>query len=83
MTGHLRVKKNYYYAVLNVKDEHGKRHQKWIRTGVKVKNKKTEEEAMTILYRLKAEYGKSNTVHSKEILFGLYVLLAGYHQRKD
>ncbi len=34
VTGSLQVKKNIYYAVLNLEDENGKRKQKWISTGL-------------------------------------------------
>lgn len=40
VTGSLQVKYNTYYAVINVKDEHGKRKQKWIPTGYPVKGNK-------------------------------------------
>ena len=40
MTGSLQIKKGYYYAVLNVADKEGRIHQKWIASGLPVKNNK-------------------------------------------
>ena len=34
ITGSLQIKKNIYYAVLNLTDENGKRKQKWVSTGL-------------------------------------------------
>lgn len=45
VSGHLREKKGYYYAVLNYKDSHGKRKTKWISTGFPVKGNKKRAEA--------------------------------------
>ena len=42
VAGHLQVKKNYYYMVLNFKDERGNRKPKWIPTGIQVGGKKNE-----------------------------------------
>lgn len=47
VSGHLQEKRGYYYCVLNYQDEFGKRHQKWISTGLTVKgNKKAAEEIL-------------------------------------
>lgn len=32
MTGSLQLKGNKYYIVLNIYDDYGKRHKKWIKT---------------------------------------------------
>ena len=32
MTGSLQLKGNRYYIVLNIYDDYGKRHKKWIKT---------------------------------------------------
>ncbi len=44
ITGNLQKKHGKYYAVLNLKDENGKRYQKWISTGITLKGKKREAE---------------------------------------
>lgn len=45
--GHLAVKGNTYYTVLEFKDENGKRKSKWETTGLPVKgNKKKAEEIL-------------------------------------
>lgn len=54
MTGSLQTKNNMYYAVLNFKDGDGKRKQKWISTGLEVKNNKRKAEQ--VLKDLISEY---------------------------
>ena len=44
ITGNLQKKHGKYYAVLNLKDENGKRYQKWISTGITLKGKTREAE---------------------------------------
>lgn len=54
ITGRLQEKNNYYYLVLQIPNEYGKKAPKWIKTGLKVKgNKKRAEELLTAA---KAEY---------------------------
>ena len=52
IAGHLAVKKDYYYCVLNVV-ENGKRKPKWIATHLKEKGKKTR--AIDMLQKLRLE----------------------------
>lgn len=54
MTGSLQIKNNKYYAVLNFKDQEGKRRQKWISLDMEVKNNKRKAEQA--LKKLVAEY---------------------------
>lgn len=42
MTGALKVKRGYYYAVINYKDSYGKYKQKWFNTGLKERGNKKE-----------------------------------------
>ena len=51
IAGHLAVKKDYYYCVLNVV-ENGKRKPKWIATHLKVKGNKTRANDMLQTLRL-------------------------------
>lgn len=44
VTGSLQVRYGTYYAVLNLKDENGKRKQKWISTGLPIKGNKRRAE---------------------------------------
>lgn len=60
MTGSLQIKNNMYYAVLNLKDGDGKRKQKWISTGLEVKNNKRKAEAA--LNKLISEYEKTKII---------------------
>lgn len=50
MTGSLQIKKDRYYAVLNFRDQNGKRVQKWINLNMPVKDNKRNAEAA--LYEL-------------------------------
>lgn len=46
VSGHLQVKKGYYYAVINYLDVAGKRHNKWISTGLAEKGNKRKAQAI-------------------------------------
>lgn len=72
MTGSLQVKSGVYYAVLNIKDEHGKRHPKWICTNLKVKDNKRKAEAF--LSKLIAEYDSMKTTYNQDVLFSDYMI---------
>jgi len=50
IAGHLQEKSGYYYAVLNYKDQDGKRHTPWVATNLPVKgNKRRAEEFLQTL----------------------------------
>ena len=59
VAGHLQVKKNFYYVVLNLKDESGKRKPKWIPTGIQVGGKKNLKQAEDILLETRHSYKDS------------------------
>ena len=65
MTGSLQIKNDKYYAVLNFKDDEGKRKQKWISLDMEVKNNKRKAEQA--LKKLIAEYEakKIDTINSQ------------------
>ena len=67
MTGSLQIKNNIYYAVLNYKDEFGKRKQKWISTELEVANNKRKAESR--LREILVEVEQQKTVYSADILF--------------
>lgn len=67
MTGSLQIKNGKYYAVLNFKDKEGKRKQKWISTGLEVKNNKRKAEQ--ILNDLISEYSSSEYIEPSKDLF--------------
>ncbi|MCL2082391.1 MAG: site-specific integrase [Oscillospiraceae bacterium] len=71
MTGSLQIKSGVYYAVLNLKDEYGKRCPKWICTHLEVKNNKRKAEEF--LNKLLAEYDGVKTAYSNDILFTEYL----------
>lgn len=54
MTGSLQIKNGKYYAVLNFKDENGKRVQKWFSLDLEVKGNKRRAECM--LHELLVQY---------------------------
>ena len=56
VAGHLQVKKNYYYMVLNFRDERGNRKPKWIPTGIQVGGKKNEKIAQDMLLEARCSY---------------------------
>ncbi len=56
VAGHLQIKKNYYYMVLNFKDEQGSRKSKWIPTGIPVGGKKNEKAAKDMLMEVRCSY---------------------------
>ena len=53
VSGHLSVKKGYYYCVLSFNDELGKRKTKWISTGLPEKGNKKKAEALLVEERRK------------------------------
>lgn len=70
MTGSLQVKKDKFYAVLNLY-ENGKRKPKWIATGLPVKNNKLRAEAM--LRDLLREYEQRESLVHSDSLFSDYI----------
>ena len=84
VAGHLQEKKGYYYAVLNYKDENGKRKTKWISTKLQVKGNKKKAEA--ILTELRRTFsppktsdeskldGEFNQNEMKNMLFSDYMI---------
>lgn len=56
VAGHLQIKKGHYYMVLNLKDERGKRKQKWISTGISVGTKRNEKQAENMLLETRTNY---------------------------
>ena len=54
VSGHLEIKKGYYYVVLSYVDVNGKRHRPWISTGLPEKGNKRKAE--TELIRIRSTY---------------------------
>lgn len=54
VSGHLEVKKGYYYAVLSYIDKQGKRQRPWVSTGLPEKGNKRKAEAK--LAEIRATY---------------------------
>lgn len=67
VAGHLQIKKGYYYMVLNLKDEHGKRKTKWIPTQIKVGGKKAEKQAEDMLLETRCSY-KDPVTHKATVI---------------
>lgn len=56
VAGHLQVKKDYYYMVLNQKEPNGKRITKWLPTGIPAVGKKNEKRAQEMLMETRCKY---------------------------
>ena len=74
MTGSLQIKNNDWYAVLNMKDNYGKRKPKWIPTGISAGSNNKQEainkrEANKALRDLISKYESKNIAYSKEVYF--------------
>lgn len=54
VSGTLALKNGYYYAVLSYQDAAGKRHQKWVSTGLPQKGNKRRAEQELI--RIRSEF---------------------------
>lgn len=68
VAGHLREKRGIYYIVLNYYDAEGKRHTKWISTGLPTKNNKTKAENLLQQARMNFEQELAKPVES-DMLF--------------
>ena len=64
MTGSLQIKKGYYYAVLNIADKEGRVHQKWIASGLPIKNNKRRAAQRIIAGRSRRYPGDGYTADS-------------------
>lgn len=80
VAGHLQIKKGFYYMVLNLKGEDGKRKTKWLSTGIQVGGKKSQKAAEEILLETRHSYREpivcaDAAVHmSSDMLFSDYML---------
>ncbi|MDD6633914.1 MAG: site-specific integrase [Ruminococcus sp.] len=70
-TGSLSVKYGTYYAIINLKDENGKRKQKWIPTGYTVKGNKKKAERF--LREKIAEWESKNVEYYTNMKFSEYL----------
>lgn len=71
-SGSLQEKNGFYYAVLNLKDDTGKRKQKWIGTELPIRGNKKRAEK--ILRELLEQYDNNDiTSTSKKILFTKFI----------
>lgn len=66
VAGHLQIKKDYYYIVLNLKDEQGHRKSKWLPTGIQAAGKKNEKRAQDMLLETRFSY-KEPVIRSAEL----------------
>ena len=48
VSGHLQIKKGYYYAVLSYYDNRGKQHMKYVATGLPEKGNKRRAETVLV-----------------------------------
>lgn len=68
MTGTLQTKNNHYHMVISYRDEHGKRKQRWITTGLPVKGNYKAARAM--LQKWLAEHEDQNLTSINQSLSG-------------
>ena len=73
MTGSLQIKSDKYYAVLNFKDENGKRVQKWVPLNLPVRGNKRKAEV--ILTELINEYQGMECVEPVNRLLSQHIAL--------
>ena len=71
MTGSLQVKNDIYYVVLNLKDENGKRKQKWVNTNLSVRGNKKKAERF--LRETISEYENNHISDNKNVKFTDYI----------
>ncbi len=74
VSGHLQVKKGYYYVVLSYYDNRNKRHVKYVSTGLPEKGNKRKAEAE--LARIRSEFEPPQEVGelASDMLFADYLL---------
>lgn len=74
VSGHLEIKKGYYYVVLSYLDVNGKRHRPWISTGLPEKGNKRKAEAE--LARIRSTYEPPKEVEdlNSDMPFADYLL---------
>ncbi len=71
MTGNLQIKNDRFYAVLNFRDQNGKRIQKWINLNMPVKDNKRNAEAA--LYELLVTYQGYEAIEPMNLLLSQHV----------
>ena len=80
VAGHLQIKKDYYYMVLNLKSDDGKRKTKWLSTGIRVGGKKSLKAAEAVLLETRHSYKEPvvcadpSVRVSSDMLFSDYML---------
>lgn len=68
VAGHLQEKKGYFYIILNLTDENGKRKQVWKSTGLPVKGNKRRAEEM--LQEERRKHQTASIAPGYDTLFG-------------
>ena len=74
VSGTLALKNGYYYAVLSYQDAAGKRHQKWVSTGLPQKGNKRRAEQELIRIRSEFEVPRVAGELSSNMLFADYLI---------
>ena len=73
VSGTLALKNGYYYAVLSYRDAAGKRHQKWVSTGLPQKGNKRRAEQELIRIRSEFKVPRVAGELSSNMLFADYL----------
>lgn len=74
VSGHLQIKKGYYYAVLSYYDNRGKRHVKYVATGLHEKGNKRRAETVPVKIRNEFEPPVHVDERRSNMLFADYLL---------
>jgi len=74
ISGHLTTKKRYFYIVLNLKDDTGKRKPKWISTGLPVKGNKKRAEKLLVAARMDYTKMLDQNERAKDVYFETIML---------
>ena len=74
VSGHLQIKKGYYYVVLSYYDGKGKRHVKYVSTGLPENGNKRKAESELIKIRSSFEPPTEIGELSSDMLFADYLL---------
>ena len=74
VSGHLEIKRGYYYVVLNYVDVNGKRHRPWIATGLPEKGNMRKAEAELIRIRSTYEPPREVEELNSDMPFADYLL---------
>ena len=75
ISGHLTKKSDYWYVVLNLRGDDGRKRPKWFSTGLKVKGNKRKAEEFLIEMRHKYSAFEISELDAHRLLFSDYLVI--------